>query len=116
MSLTALALSAALLVPQTPASHETAVACTGLFVNVYARLAALAEENPTGENKDLAATAQEGLRNADNDRLAAARREGISIEASGAALNAWLDANADDFEGMIERELEPCLALYVDMF
>lgn len=113
MSLTALALSAALLSPQDPATHQQAVTCTGVFLFVNIVTSAGAEADPTADNQELNETAAKLMKAADDDRLAAARREGIAVEASGQALNTWLEANVPDSEAVLGRELEPCLMRYM---
>ena len=114
MSFAALALSAALLAPQDPATHAQAVTCTGVFLFANVVMTQAAEAEPTDENKETAAAAGRLMKAADDDRLAAARREGISIEASGEALNAWLAASTPDAQGVMSRELDPCLQRYMD--
>ncbi|HEV2083237.1 MAG TPA: hypothetical protein VGR32_12415 [Brevundimonas sp.] len=113
MSLAALALTAALLAPQDPVSHQQAVTCTGVFIGVAVMAGAAQEESPSAENEELLATAGKLAQAADADRVAAAGREGIALEASGQAVNAWLEAAvADGSLDAIQRELEPCLTRY----
>jgi hypothetical protein len=107
--LVAAALSLALI--QDPVSHDQAVTCTGLFTNVFAMTAGTAERDPTPDNRGTAEAAAALLRTADQDRLAAARREGLSVQASGDALKAWLDG-ADDLATAVETHLDACMALY----
>lgn len=109
--LIAAALSLALI--QDPVSHEQAVTCTGLFTNVFALTAGVAERDPTPDNRGTAEAAAALLRTADQDRLAAARREGISVDASGTALKSWIDANGD-MGTVIDTHLDACMALYWD--
>lgn len=113
MSFAALALAAALVAPQDPPTHDQAVTCTAVFIGVAVMAGAAQEETPSAENEELVATAGKLAQAADADRLAAARREGLTVEASGQAVNAWLEAAVagGTFEP-IERELEPCLTRY----
>lgn len=113
MLITALALSFALsAAPQDPQSHRQAVNCTGVFLYTAVLTAQAAESDPSTDNQETAEMAGALLKAADDGRLAAAAREGLSTEASGAALNAWLDANVENGEAVIARELEGCLAAY----
>ena len=113
MSLAALALTAALLGPQDPVTHDQAVTCTGVFLFVNILMSQAAEADPTAENQETAAAAGRLMKAADDDRLAAARREGIAVEASGQALNGWLEANLPNSEAVMGRELDPCLQRYM---
>ncbi len=112
MSLTAFALSAALLGAQDPATHQQAVTCTGVFLFVNIVTSAAAESDPTPDNQQLSETAAKLMKAADDDRLAAARREGLTTDQSGQALNAWLEANIPNSEAVLGAELEPCLTRY----
>lgn len=114
MSFAAFALTAALLAPQDPATHQQAVTCTGVFLFANILMSQVAEADPTAENQETAAAAGRLMKAADDDRLAAARREGIAIDASGQALNAWLEANLPNSEAVMGRELDPCLQRYMD--
>lgn len=107
--LVAAAISLVLL--QDPVPHAQAVTCTGLFTNVFAMTAQNAEAEPSEDNRQTAAAAAALLRTADRDRLEAARREGIPVEASGDALKAWVDANGQ-IDVVVETHLDSCLALY----
>lgn len=114
MFITALALSLALSgAAQEPQSHRQAVTCTGVFLYTLVLAAQVAESDPTPENQETAQTAGLLLKAADAERLAAAAREGLSADASGAALSAWLEANVDDPETVIGRELDGCIGAYV---
>ncbi|WP_125256945.1 hypothetical protein [Brevundimonas fluminis] len=113
MSLVALALTAALLAPQDPVTHEQAVTCTGVFLFANILMTQAAEADPTPENQETAAAAGRLMKAADDDRLAAARREGIAVDASGQALNVWLEASLPDSEAVVGRELDPCLQRYM---
>ena len=113
MSTAALALSLALMAPQDPATHDQAVTCTGVLLFVNILMAQAAEADPTQENQDTAAAAGRLMKAADDDRLAAARREGLAVDASGQALSGWLEANLPDSEAVVNRELEPCLQRYM---
>lgn len=111
----AAALALSLLAPQQgPSTHDQALTCTGVFVYVYASMAQTAESDPSAENTETAAAAGRLLKAADEDRLAAAGREGIAVTASGERLQAWLEANLADPEGVIGRELDGCLNRYMD--
>ncbi|MEH6697732.1 MAG: hypothetical protein V7672_03440 [Brevundimonas sp.] len=113
MFITAVALSFALsTTAQEPQSHQQAVNCTGVFLYTAVLAAQAAEADPSTENQETAEMAGTLLKAADAGRLAAAAREGLSTDASGAALNAWIEATSEDAEGVIERELEPCLNTY----
>lgn len=112
MSLTTLAMVLALAGPQDPPSHAQTISCTGVFLMASVIAASAAEEDPTPENQEFVAAAGRLMKAADDDRLAAARREGLSNDASQQAMSAWIDANVDDSQGVIERELEPCLIRY----
>jgi len=114
MSFAAFALTAALLAPQDPATQQQAVTCTGVFLFANILMSQVAEADPTAENQETAAAAGRLMKAADDDRLAAARREGIAIDASGQALNAWLEANLPNSEAVMGRELDPCLQRYMD--
>ena len=106
----ALAIALTLFVPQqTDATHEQAVHCTGVFLYAYAIMAQIAENEPTADNAETAAATVRLLKVADDDRLAAARREGISIEASGQRFQIWLSENS---EATAARDLESCLGRY----
>ncbi|MDP3377469.1 MAG: hypothetical protein Q8S53_03825, partial [Brevundimonas sp.] len=101
MFITALALSFALLTAgQEPQTHRQAVNCTGVFLYTLVLTAQAAESDPTSENQETAQTAGLLLKAADGERLAAAAREGLSTDASGEALNAWLEANVDNPEAV----------------
>lgn len=114
MFITALALSIALsTAPQEPQSHQQAVTCTGVFLYTAVLTAQAAEADPTPENQETTQTAVLLLKAADAERLAAAAREGLSTDASGAALNAWLEANVDDPQAVIGRELDGCIGAFV---
>lgn len=73
--------------------------------------AGTAERDPTPDKRGTAQAAAALLRAADQDRLAAARREGVSVQASGDALKAWLDG-AGDLASAVETHLDACMALY----
>jgi hypothetical protein len=113
MSAAALALSLALLAPQDPATHDQAVTCTGVFLFANILMAQAAEADPSQENQDNAAAVGRLMKAADDDRLAAARREGIAVEASGQALNSWLEVSLPNTEAVMGRELDPCLQRYM---
>ncbi|WP_298126030.1 hypothetical protein [Brevundimonas sp.] len=113
MSAAALALSMALLAPQDPATHDQAVTCTGVFLFANILMAQAAEADPSQENQDNAAAVGRLMKAADDDRLAAARREGIAVEASGQALNSWLEVSLPNTEAVMGRELDPCLQRYM---
>jgi hypothetical protein len=113
MSAAALALSLALLAPQDPATHDQAVTCTGVFLFANILMAQAAEADPSQENQDNAAAVGRLMKAADDDRLAAARREGIAVEASGQALNSWLETSLPNTEAVMGRELDPCLQRYM---
>ena len=113
MPFAALALTAALLTPQDPTTHAEAVTCTGVFLFANVVMSQAAEADPTPENQETAAAAGRLMKAADDDRLAAARREGLSTEASGQALNAWLEASLPDSQGVMDRELDGCLERYM---
>ncbi len=114
MFITALALSFALsTAAQEPQSHRQAVNCTGVFLYTLVLTAQVAESDPTPENQETAQTAGQLLKAADEERLAAAAREGLSTDASGAALNAWLEANVDNPEAVLGRELDTCIGAFV---
>ncbi|MBX9575309.1 MAG: hypothetical protein K2X07_06695 [Caulobacteraceae bacterium] len=112
MSLTAFALSAALLGGQDPATHQQAVTCTGVFLFVNIVTSAAAESDPTPDNQQLNETAAKLMKAADDDRLAAARREGLTTDQSGQALNAWLEANIPNSEAVLGAEFQPCFDRY----
>ena len=113
MFITALALSFALsTAPQDPPTHQQAVNCTGVFLFTTVLAAQVAENDPTDENRETAELAATLLKAADASRLQAASREGLSIDDSGSALNAWLDSNEDGGETILERELDGCIGLY----
>lgn len=113
MFITALALSFALsTAPQDPQPHQQAVTCTGVFLYVAVLTAQAAESDPTAENQETAQTAGLLLKAADAERLAAAGREGLSTDASGEALNAWLETNVDNPEAVIGRELDGCIGAF----
>jgi hypothetical protein len=114
MSFAVLALTAALLAPQDPATHDQAVTCTGVFLFANVLMTQVAEAEPTPENQETAAAAGRLMKAADDDRLAAARREGITADVSGQALNAWLEASLPDSEAVMARELDPCLQRYMN--
>ncbi|MBL0947369.1 hypothetical protein [Brevundimonas sp.] len=114
MFISALALSFALsTAAQEPQSHRQAVTCTGVFLYTLVLTAQVVESDPTSENQETAQTAGQLLKAADAERLAAAAREGLSTDANGAALNAWLEANVDNPQAVIERELDGCIGAYV---
>lgn len=111
----AFALSLAFASPQTPPpTHEQAMTCTGVFLFAGLLMAQQAEENPSAENTESAQAAGRLLQAADADRLAAAGREGITTERSGEILQAWIQANIEDAQTTMGRELDPCLTRYVD--
>ena len=113
MFATALAMSLMLTpAPQDPQTHRQAVTCTGVFLYASVLTAQAVEADPSPENQEMAETAGLLLKAADADRLAAAAREGISTDASGLALGAWLDANVEDADATMNRELDTCLAVY----
>lgn len=110
MFITALALSFALsTAPQDPQSHRQAVNCTGVFLYTAVLTAQAAESDPTSENQETAQTAGLLLKAADGERLAAAAREGLSTDASGEALNVWLETNVENADVVIGRELDGCI-------
>ena len=113
MFITAMALSFALsTAPQDPPTHQQAVNCTGVFLFTAVLAAQVVENDPTDENQETVELATTLLRAADASRLEAASREGLSTDDSGGALNAWLEANEDGGETILERELDGCVALY----
>lgn len=113
MSFAALALSVALVAPQDPVTHAQAVTCTGVFLFANVVMLQAAEADPTAENQETAAAAERLMKAADADRLAAAGREGVSTDASGEALNAWLAASLPESQAVMDRELEGCLQRYM---
>lgn len=110
-----LALSLVFASPQTPPpTHDQAVTCTGVFLFANIMMAQAAEENPSAENNASAEAAGRLMKAADDDRLAAAAREGVSTERSGEVLQAWIQANVQDAQTTMGRELDPCLTRYMD--
>lgn len=114
MSAAALALSFVLIAPaQEPQSHAQAVTCASTFLIGAALLAQAAEANPSDEGTQSAITSiGQLLKRADDDRLAAARREGITIDASGEALNAHLQANMDPAQESWQDAMADCVNRY----
>ena len=114
MSAAAFALSIALIAPpQEPQSHAQAVTCASTFLIGAALLAQAAEANPSDEGTQSAVTSiGQLLKRADDDRLVAARREGIAVEASGAALNAHLQANMDPAQQSWQDAMADCVNRY----
>ncbi|MDZ4109221.1 MAG: hypothetical protein U1E18_06420 [Brevundimonas sp.] len=113
MLITALALSFALsTAPQDPPTHRQAVNCTGVFLFTAVLTAQAAETEPTAEHRETADLAATLLKAADASRLQAASREGLSIDDSSGALNAWLEANETGGDTILGRELDGCIALY----
>jgi hypothetical protein len=114
MSAAALAVSLVLIAPaQEPQSHAQAVTCASTFLVGAALLAQAAEANPSDEGTQSAVTSiGQLLKRADEDRLAAARREGIAIDASGAALNAHLQGNMDPAQQSWQDAMADCVSRY----
>ncbi|MFW2341757.1 hypothetical protein [Brevundimonas sp.] len=113
MLITALALSFALsTAPQDPPTHRQAVNCTGVFLFTAVLTAQAAEADPTVENRETAELAATLMRAADASRLEAASREGLSIDDSSGALDAWLETNETGGDTILERELDGCIGLY----
>lgn len=113
MFITAVALSFTLsIAPQDRQSHQQAVNCTGVFLYTAVLTAQAVESEPSPENQEMAQTAGQLLKAADSQRLAAAAREGLTTDASGQALNAWLEANVENAGAVMGRELDGCLAAY----
>ncbi len=109
----ALALSLVFTTPQTPPpTHDQAVTCTGVFLFTNILMAQTAEESPSAENTATAEAAGRLMKAADDDRLAAAAREGITIDQSGEVLTAWIQANLENAQETLGRELDPCLTRY----
>jgi hypothetical protein len=113
MFITALALSFALTTaPQDPPTHQQAVNCTGVFLFTAVLAAQVVDSDPTDDNRETAELATILLKAADASRLEAASREGLSIDDSSGALDAWLEANEDGGGTILERELDGCIGLY----
>lgn len=111
----AFALSLVLAGPQTPPpTHDQAVTCTGVFLFANIMMAQQVEQNPSAENNASAEAAGRLMKAADDDRLAAAGREGIAVERSGEILQGWIQANLENAQATMNRELDPCLTRYMD--
>jgi len=100
-------------VAQEPQTHAQAVTCASTFLIGAALLAQAAEANPSDEGTQSAVTSiGQLLKRADEDRLAAARREGIAVEASGEALTAHLQANMDPAQQAWQDAMADCVNRY----
>lgn len=108
----ALALSLSLSAPQSAPTHQEALTCTGVFLFAGLVMAQQAEQNPSPEADETVQVAARLMKAADDDRLAAATREGVTADQSGEALTAWIQANLETAQETMGRELDPSLARY----
>ncbi|HEV7226947.1 hypothetical protein [Brevundimonas sp.] len=114
MPAAALVLSLALLASQDPpASHDQTVTCVGVFLLLNAVIAGTLEADPSADAQETAAAAGRLLKAADDDRVLAAQREEVSAEVSQQAVRDWVDLHVRRPDGVMSRELDPCLQRYM---
>lgn len=98
----------------TPSTHEQAVTCAGVFFLISFDLTQKIKQDPSALNRERREIAGRLFAAADADRLAAARREGLTIDRSGGIFDALVEANFADAEPIVNRELVSCIARYRD--